>query len=130
LKLEHGRVTVHLGLFSHDATTATAVLEYSANMIDSFDDDLLRLANSGLAQLIGELHFPVFVRSRETKGSLVIDDVVVGQLIGGIANVPATAGDHQFKLVLPDATVIARNVQVRVKTNNTIRLDFMDIPET
>lgn len=130
LKLERGRVTAHLGLFDHDTTTATAVLEYRANMIDSFDDDLLRLANTGLTEILGNLHFPVLVRSCETSGSLVIDDVVVGQLTRGIANVPVTAGDHQFKLVLPDATVIAHNFQVRVKPGNAIRLDFMNIPET
>jgi hypothetical protein len=130
LSLRHGRVTAQLGIFDREATIATAMLEYNANMIDTFDEDLLRLANNGLMQLLGPIHFPVLIRSREPKGSIVVDDVVVGQLNEGVANLAATAGDHHFRLVLPDSTVIARSFQVRVEPNNHIRLDFINIPET
>ncbi len=129
LSLSRGRVTVLLGIFDRNATIATATLEYNANMLDTFDQDLLRLANSGLAQLLGPLHFPVLIRSHELMGNIVVDDAVAGQLNGGVANLSATAGNHRFKLVLPDSTVIARNFQVREETTNHIRLDFINIPE-
>jgi hypothetical protein len=130
LNLKHGRVTARLGIFDREATVATAMLEYNANMIDTFDEDLLRLANNGLMQLLGPIHFPVLVRSHEPRGSVVVDDVVIGQLSEGVANLSATAGDHRFRLVLPDSTVIARSFQVRVEAKNHIRLDFINIPET
>jgi hypothetical protein len=130
LKLRRGRVTARLGIFDREATVGTAMLEYSANMIDTFDEDLLRLANSGLMQLLGPIHFPVLIRSREPTGSVVVDDVVIGQLSEGVANLSVTAGDHRFRLVLPDATVIGRSFQVRVEAKNHIRLDFINIPET
>ena len=130
LTLKQGRVTAQLWLFGGDPIGRTAVLEYSSNMVDTFDEDLLRLANNGLTQLLGAIHFPVQVRSSEPKGTIVVDDVVVGNLEAKAANVAVTAGDHRFRLVLPDATVVARSVRVRVESTNHVRLDFISIPES
>jgi len=130
LTLKQGRVTAQLWLFGGGSTGSTAVLEYSSNMVDTFDEDLLRLANNGLTQLLGAIHFPVQVRSSEPKGTIVVDDVVVGNLEAKTANVAVTAGDHRFRLVLPDATVVARSVRVRVESTNHVRLDFISIPES
>ena len=130
LTLRQGRVTAQLWLFGGDSIGRTAVLEYSSNMVDTFDEDLLRLANNGLTQLLGDIHFPVQVRSSEPKGTIVVDDVVVGDLEEKAANVAVTAGDHRFRLVLPDATVVARSVRIRVESTNHVRLDFISIPES
>jgi hypothetical protein len=130
LKQKHGRVTAQLWLYAAESPGSTAQLEYSASMIDTFDENLLRLANNGLVQLLGALHFPVVVRSREASGTLVVDDVIVGSLAAGTASVAIAAGDHRFRLVLPDATVIARSFQVRIESANHLRLDFISIPES
>ena len=130
LTMKQGRVTAQLWLFGGDTIGRTAMLEYSSNMVDTFDEDLLRLSNNGLTQLLGAIHFPVQVRSSEPKGTIVVDDVVVGNLEAKAANVAVTAGDHRFRLVLPDATVVARSVRVRVESTNHVRLDFINIPES
>jgi hypothetical protein len=130
LQISRGRVHVDLGLFDDAKVTAQAHLEYTAKMTDSFDEDLLRLANAGLGQLLGPLHYPVIVHSRERVGEITIDDAVVGKLSEGVGNVAATAGDHQIYLKLPDATTIARTFQVRVEHATMVRLDFIDVPES
>lgn len=130
LKQKQGRVIAQLWLYQGESSGTNAQLEYSARMIDTFDENLLRIANNGLTQLLGPIHFPVLVRSRESSGTLVIDDVVVGSLERGTAMIAAGAGDHRFRLVLPDATVIARNFQVRVQSANHLRLDFINVPES
>jgi len=124
------RVTAQLSLYDAHSPGVTAQLEYSSSMIDTFDENLLRLANRGLVQLLGAIHFPVTVRSRESKGTLVVDDVVVGSLEDGAATIGIPAGDHRFRLVLPDGTIIARTFQVRVARANQLRLDFITIPES
>jgi hypothetical protein len=130
LTLKRGRVAVQLALFNVDSAGTTAQLDYSSNMIDTFDENLLRLANNGLARLLGPIHYPVQIRSRQSKGTVVIDDVVTGTLESGVAEIAVTAGDHRFRLVLPDATAIARTFQVLVNARNHLRLEFMDIPES
>lgn len=130
LKLSKGHVTATLGLFDGARSSSGAKLEYNAKMTDTFDDDLLRFASFALGQILGPLHFPVIVRSRERSGEVFIDEVSVGRLADGIVKVSATVGDHRFRLVLPDATAIARSFQVRVEHSTTVRLDFIDVPET
>jgi hypothetical protein len=130
LKVKHGRVEVQISLFDGTQTGPNARLNYSSNLMDTFDENLLRLANTGLERLLGPIHFPVQVRSREPKGTIVIDDVVTGKLESGMAEIAVNAGDHRFRLILPDGTAIARSFQVRIEAKNQVRLDFMDIPES
>ena len=130
LKQNKGHVTAHLGLFEGANSNSSTRLEYSAKMTDTFDEDLLRLASSALGKMVGPLHFPVIIRSRERTGEVFIDEVSVGRLNDGIMKVSATVGDHRCRLVLPDATAIARSFQVRVEHTTLLRLDFIDIPET
>jgi hypothetical protein len=129
LKLSHGHIKAYLGFFDHDTVTPITHLEYTAKMTDTFDEDLLRLASVGLGKLLGPLHFPVIVHSRERTGNILVDDVSVGKLNDGVANVSATAGDHRLRLVLPDDTAIVRSFQVRVEHATLVRLDFINVPE-
>ena len=130
LKVTKGHVTANLGLFDGTGASRTVKLDYSAKMTDTFDEDLLRLASSALGDLLGPLHFPVIVRSRERTGEVFVDEVSVGKLTEGVVKVSATIGDHRLRLVLPDATAIARSFQVRVEHTTLVRLDFIDVPET
>jgi hypothetical protein len=130
LKVTKGHVTANLGLFDGADASRTVKLEYSAKMTDTFDEDLLRLASSALGDLLGPLHFPVIVRSRERTGEVFVDEVSVGKLTEGVVRLSATVGDHRLRLVLPDATAIARSFQVRVEHTTLVRLDFIDVPET
>lgn len=129
LKVSHGHIKANLGLFDQDGVTPNTHLEYTAKMTDTFDEDLLRLASVGLGQLLGPLHFPVIVHSRERTGDIMVDDVSVGKLTDGVANVSATAGDHRLRLILPDDSAIVRSFQVRVEHATLVRLDFINVPE-
>ncbi len=129
LSVAKGHIKAHLGLYESESANLNAQLEYSAKFTDTFDEDLLRLASVALGQMLGPLHFPVIVHSRERTGELLVDDVSVGRLSDGIAKVSATAGDHSIRLVLPDATTIARSFHIRVDHPTQLRLDFIDVPE-
>ncbi len=130
LKLAKGHITANLELYDGLRTGTTTKLDYSAKMTDTFDEDLLRLASIALGRILGPLHFPVVVSSRERMGEIFIDEVSVGKLHDGMARLSATVGDHRVRLVLPDATAVARSFRVRVEHVTTVRLDFIDVPET
>src|ERR1700690_516149 len=129
LRVAKGHIKANLGLFDSESANLNAQLEYSATFTDTFDEDLLRLASVALGQMLGPLHFPVIVHSRERSGELLVDDVSVGRLSDGMARVSATAGDHRIRLFLPDATTIARSFHIRVDHPTQLRLDFIDVPE-
>jgi hypothetical protein len=129
LRVAKGRIKANLGLFDSESANLNAQLEYSVTFTDTFDEDLLRLASVALGQMLGPLHFPVIIHSRERSGELLVDEVSVGRLTDGTARVSATAGDHRIRLVLPDATTIARSFHIRVDHPTQLRLDFIDVPE-
>lgn len=129
LKVVKGQVKASLALYDGDTATVSTQLEYSAKMTDTFDEDLLRLSSFALGKLLGPLHYSVIIHSREQTGEVFVDEVSVGRLSHGVANVSATVGDHRIRLVLPDATTIARSFQVRVERVTPVRLDFIDVPE-
>jgi hypothetical protein len=129
LRVAKGRIKVNLGLYESGSASLNAQFEYSATFTDTFDEDLLRLASVALGQMLGPLHFPVIVHSRERTGEIWVDEVSVGKLSDGTAKVSATVGDHRIRLVLPDATTIARSFHIRVDHPTQLRLDFIDVPE-
>ncbi len=128
LRVAKGRIKASLGLYDVESANLNAELEYSSTFTDTFDEDLLRLASVALGQMLGPLHFPVIVHSRARTGEILVDEVSVGRLSDGIARISATAGDHRIRLILPDATTIARSVRIRVNHPTLLRLDFIDVP--
>jgi len=128
LWVKDGKVRVRLDLVGKHGESKRTDFEYSASMTDRFDEDLLKVADSGLGALLGELRYPVEIHSRARQGIVELDGKRVGRLIDGQAKMATTFGEHRISLLIAGRPPLVQTFRVHLGRLTRVRLDTPQAP--
>jgi hypothetical protein len=93
-------VSARLNYWEDGTNQRDVTIDYSANLTDASDETLSKIAEDALGKLVGEAEGTLVIRAGTLNGTVFVNDVERGKLVGGEAELTLPAGDVQVRVVV------------------------------